>query len=68
MGHDRTIRLLLMSYLVRVRCGHEPGPSEEEVVDMIRDHLANEGLDPTCNARACADLLGKDWHWALGDV
>ena len=60
-----THKLLLMSYLVRFRRGHEPGPNEDEVVSMIRDHLANEGLDPSCNARACADLLGEDWHWGL---
>jgi hypothetical protein len=65
LNNDKTMKLLLMSYLVRHRHGHEPGPSEDEVVGMIRDHLANEGLDPSCNAWVCADLLGEDWHWAL---
>ena len=64
---DACERLLLMTYLVRFRQGHENGPNEEEVASMSLDHLANVGLDPCCNRDACLRLLGEQWSWALDE-
>ena len=65
--NDKTVALLLQLYLVRARDGHESGPSEDEVAEDVRNHLANTGFDPTNDAAKCLRLLGKDWAWALGD-
>jgi len=54
--------LLLMLHVVQWRQGHEQGPSEEEVREMVSDYLFNVGLCPHVTT-SVRDYLGSDWAW-----